>query len=133
MKARRIISIILTVALVALLLAGCGEKSEADEYFKDFTQDGEILSFTVVEEVAVTGVSVFIDGTEYKPVHIEIKGSHKLANGTRISGTGSYTGSLPPVELSKNNKLFCTFDTDGNKPDKVCIYLNNGEILEKEL
>ena len=43
MKARRIISTILTAVLVALLLAGCGEKSEADEYFKDFTQDGEIL------------------------------------------------------------------------------------------
>ena len=132
MKTRKAISLLIAAVLAAGLLAGCGPDNPINDYFKDISINDGSAQLTALQSVNVISFSAFANGVEYVATGGEIEGKHELSNGTQISGAGTYNGSIPNVVLGQGAKVTFNFDTGGNKPERICVYLENGEVLEKK-
>ena len=58
MELKRTILILLLAVIVTGVLVGCSDNNIESEYFKDVKWDGEVVKFTVVKEVNISGVSI---------------------------------------------------------------------------
>lgn len=109
-----------------------GKGSAINKYLKNVNWSGDTVKFAALKEINIADVSVFADGEEYKADETEITGEH-IIGGVEAAGTKNYKGSFRKVNLKQNSIVACKCGIGETLPEKICIYLENGEILEKNL
>ena len=104
--------------------------AKIDEWFSYITWfDGKIVQLTAKKEVTIKGVSVFAEGKEYKATSISnISGNMGSKNGA-IFRAGSQLSFSNPMIIHEGTVVNCEVNTSGAKPDKICIYFDDGTEL----
>ena len=126
-------AILMMAALLALSLAACGGTKAKDEVFSSLTWTGDAIEFTVLEDLTLTGISVFVGSQEFAGKLVSnSEGNMGFSNGTRLT-PGSVVGFHGGLIILSGTTASCAIDTGGATPDKVCFYVAGGERIERKL
>ena len=135
-----------TALFIALMLSACGTPNgdrpssagdrydpATDEQLSSLSWNGTAIEFTAIDEMTLTGISVFVNDTEYEGALVSnSEGNMGFSNGTRLT-PGSVIGFHGGLIILAGTTASCEIDTGGATPDRVCFYLLGGEKVERKL
>ena len=110
------------------------EPEPIDEWLTGIRWDGKALHMAAVQDLTISGISVFAGDKEYEADIIKNSaGDMGLLSGAVAWAGSSLSLKRNPVIIFEGTVASCEIDTQGDAPDRAVFYFNNGETYEKSL
>jgi hypothetical protein len=107
--------------------------SALSDWCGNISWDGNAVTFTAKQDAVVVGVSLWVDGTEYKAGNISnASGNMGSTNGATFRPGSSLLLDGKKIVVFEGTTVSCEADVSG-APDKITIYLDSGEELSGDL